>query len=91
MPYREADQLNTYLFHEGTAISAYEYMGAHAVTQDGAAGYMYRVWAPRAQAVSWWVTSIPGIRTLIPWKKLPRASGNALFPAARLTMPTNSP
>ena len=52
MPYREADQLNTYLFHEGTAISAYEYMGAHAVTQDGAAGYMYRVWAPRAQAVS---------------------------------------
>lgn len=28
MPYREADELNTYLFHEGTAISAYEYMGA---------------------------------------------------------------
>ena len=43
MPYREADQLNTYLFHEGTAISAYEYMGAHAVTHDGASGYMYRV------------------------------------------------
>ena len=52
MPYREADQLNTYLFHEGTAISAYEYMGAHAVTHDGASGYMYRVWAPRAKAVS---------------------------------------
>ena len=52
MPYREADQLNTYLFHEGTAIAAYEYMGAHAVTLEGTAGYMYRVWAPRAQAVS---------------------------------------
>lgn len=52
MPYREADELNTYLFHEGTAISAYEYMGAHAVTHDGTAGYMFRVWAPRAQAVS---------------------------------------
>ena len=52
MPYREADELNTYLFHEGTAISAYEYMGAHAVTHDGVSGYMFRVWAPRAQAVS---------------------------------------
>ena len=49
MPYREADQLNTYLFHEGTSISAYEYMGAHAVTRDGTAGYMYRVRGPRAQ------------------------------------------
>ena len=52
MPYRDADQLNTYLFHEGTAISAYEYMGAHATTHDGVSGYMFRVWAPRAQAVS---------------------------------------
>ncbi len=52
MPYRDADQLNTYLFHEGTAISAYEYMGAHATTHDGVSGYMFRVWAPRAKAVS---------------------------------------
>ena len=52
MPYREADELNTYLFHEGTAISAYEFMGAHAVTHDGVSGYMFRVWAPRAQTVS---------------------------------------
>ena len=52
MPYREADDLNKYLFHEGTAISAYEYMGAHAVTHDGVDGYMFRVWAPRARAVS---------------------------------------
>ena len=52
MLYREADELNTYLFHEGTSISAYEYMGAHAVTRDGVSGYMYRVWAPQARAVS---------------------------------------
>ena len=52
MPYREADQLNTYLFHEGTSRNAYEYMGAHATEVDGVAGYMFRVWAPRAQAVS---------------------------------------
>ena len=52
MPYRDADQLNTYLFHGGTAISAYEFMGAHATTRDGVSGYMFRVWAPRALAVS---------------------------------------
>ena len=52
MLYREADELNTYLFHEGTAISAYEYMGAHAVIRDGVDGYVFRVWAPQAQAVS---------------------------------------
>src|SRR5699024_2319200 len=66
MPYRDADQLNTYLFHEGTAISAYEFMGAHATTRDGVSGYMFRVWAPRALAVSvvgdfnfWDVTAHP--------------------------------
>ena len=52
MLYREADEFNTHLFHEGTARSAYEYMGAHAATHDGTDGYMFRVWAPRAQSVS---------------------------------------
>ena len=75
MPYREADQLNTYLFHEGTAIAAYEYMGAHAVTLEGTAGYMYRVWAPRAQAVS-----VVG-----------DFNGSVSFPVARPTTLTSSP
>ncbi len=52
MAYREADKLNTYLFHEGTAVNAYEFMGAHATERDGVHGYMFRVWAPNAQAVS---------------------------------------
>ncbi len=52
MPYREIDQFNAHLFHEGTAISAYEYMGAHAITHNGMPGYMFRVWAPRAKSVS---------------------------------------
>ena len=52
MAYREADELNMYFFHEGKAHDAYEYMGAHAVTHDGVDGYMFRVWAPRAKAVS---------------------------------------
>ena len=52
MPYREADNDSIYYFHKGTDISAYEFLGAHAVTHDGVDGYMFRVWAPRAQAVS---------------------------------------
>ena len=52
MHYREADDFNMHLFHEGTARNAYEYMGAHAVAVNGTDGYMFRVWAPRAQAVS---------------------------------------
>ena len=52
MPYKEADELNTYLFHEGTSITAYEYMGAHAVSREGVDGYVFRVWAPNARAVS---------------------------------------
>ena len=52
MIYREADNDSIYFFHLGTDISAYEFLGAHAVTHDGADGYMFRVWAPRAQAVS---------------------------------------
>ncbi|MBD5162090.1 MAG: 1,4-alpha-glucan branching protein GlgB, partial [Oscillibacter sp.] len=52
MPYREADHNSVYYFHQGTDISAYEFLGAHPVARDGANGYMFRVWAPRAQAVS---------------------------------------
>ncbi len=36
-----------YLFHEGTNYKTYEYMGAHR-TEDG---YVFRLWAPGAQAV----------------------------------------
>ena len=41
MLYREADELNTYLFHEGTSINAYEFMGAHAVCRDGVDGWQF--------------------------------------------------
>ena len=52
MTYREADNNSIYYFHQGTDIAAYEFLGAHAVTREGVDGYMFRVWAPRAQAVS---------------------------------------
>ena len=52
MDKRSTDQISTYFFHEGTTIEAYTYMGAHPDRQDGAAGYVFRVWAPNARAVS---------------------------------------
>jgi 1,4-alpha-glucan branching enzyme len=39
-------------FHTGGTSHAYEALGCHAETQDGAEGYVFRVWAPNAQAVS---------------------------------------
>jgi 1,4-alpha-glucan branching enzyme len=41
-----------YLFNEGTHVRVYEKLGAHVTTVDGAAGVMFAVWAPNADAVS---------------------------------------
>ncbi len=38
-----------YLFHEGTNYRAYEYLGVHP---NGDGGFVFRVWAPNAEAVS---------------------------------------
>lgn len=39
-------------FTRGEAARAWTYMGSHAATLDGAEGYEFRVWAPKAAAVS---------------------------------------
>lgn len=39
-------------FHRGDAIRAYELLGCHRQTQDGAEGWVFRVWAPKARYVS---------------------------------------
>lgn len=39
-------------FTRGQAVRAWTYMGAHAAEKDGVAGYVFRVWAPKAKAVS---------------------------------------
>ncbi|MCI9587884.1 MAG: 1,4-alpha-glucan branching protein GlgB [Oscillospiraceae bacterium] len=52
MAERKADQFTSYLFHEGSTIAAYEYMGAHPAVEGGAEGYVFRVWAPNALSVS---------------------------------------
>lgn len=48
----EENNFPLYLFHEGTNVKAYEYMGLHKAAVDGGAGMSCRVWAPNAQAVS---------------------------------------
>ena len=41
-----------YLFHQGTNMKAYEYMGLRKAADKDKAGMTCRVWAPNAQAVS---------------------------------------
>lgn len=41
-----------YLFHQGKNFEAYEYLGAHLFNEGGKEGFVFRVWAPNATAVS---------------------------------------
>ena len=41
-----------YLFHQGTNMKAYEYMGLRKAADKDKTGMTCRVWAPNAQAVS---------------------------------------
>lgn len=38
-------------YHNGTAIRVYDFLGCHPEARDGQAGFVFRVWAPNAQAV----------------------------------------
>jgi 1,4-alpha-glucan branching enzyme len=40
------------LFHDGDAVRAYDFMGAHRVNWDNQDGVVFRVWAPNALSVS---------------------------------------
>ena len=39
-------------FHRGENIRAFDLLGCHRETRDGRDGFVFRVWAPRARAVS---------------------------------------
>ena len=43
------DEFAAYLFHQGTNFCAYDYLGAHRIEEGG--GFVFRVWAPNAEAV----------------------------------------
>ena len=38
-------------YHNGTSTRAYEFLGCHPETREGQPGFVFRVWAPNAQAV----------------------------------------
>ncbi len=44
--------LPLHLFHHGENFKLYETYGAHPATVNGKRGFIFRVWAPRAKAVS---------------------------------------
>ena len=44
--------LPLHLFHHGENFKTYEFMGAHPAVYKKKRGYVFRVWAPRAQSVS---------------------------------------
>lgn len=48
----ENENLPLYLFHQGTNIKAYEYMGVHKEVKDGKEQMTCRVWAPNAKSCS---------------------------------------
>lgn len=41
-----------YLFHQGTNFSAYDLLGCHIISDKKSYRYIFRVWAPNAEAVS---------------------------------------
>ena len=44
--------LPLHLFHHGENFKSYEFLGAHPATLNRKRGFVFRVWAPRAQRVS---------------------------------------
>ena len=52
MPMTEELSTFLYYYHNGVSTHAYEFLGCHPETRDGVDGFVFRVWAPNAQAVS---------------------------------------
>ncbi len=48
----EIEELDQYLFGQGTHYEIYKKLGAHKAKKDGVEGVYFAVWAPRAQGVS---------------------------------------
>ncbi|TKC19307.1 1,4-alpha-glucan branching protein GlgB [Robertmurraya kyonggiensis] len=50
--YKEDMSVAKYLFHHGKNFRAYDYLGSHFSEYKEKCGYVFRVWAPNASAVS---------------------------------------
>src|SRR5574344_1581429 len=49
---QEEYQVPLHLFHQGNITKAYDFFGSHFTEKDGKRGVIFRVWAPKAAAVS---------------------------------------
>ncbi len=45
-------ELPLYLFHDGTNMETYKFLGCHKGNMMGKDGYFFRVWAAHAKAIS---------------------------------------
>ena len=61
-----SDNYASYLFHQGTNYTAYDFLGVHKI---GEGKYVFRVWAPNADAV-WVVGSFNGWDTSCPMSRI---------------------
>ena len=73
------DQLAEYLFHQGTNYRSYAYLGAHRLRGGG---YVFRVWAPNADAV-FLTGDFNGWGDDTPMEKQPGGVWTASLPEAR--------
>ncbi len=48
MPFNEF----IYHYHNGSSTHAFEFLGCHPEERDGVSGFVFRVWAPKAQKIS---------------------------------------
>jgi 1,4-alpha-glucan branching enzyme len=48
---RDPGSLDIHLFHEGTHVRCYEFLGAHVMEVKGVRGVHFTLWAPHARAV----------------------------------------
>ncbi len=62
-------ELENYLFHQGTYFAAYRYFGCHMVEDAGAFIYSFRVWAPNATLV-YVVSDFCGWQTGLPMRRI---------------------
>ncbi len=45
-------ELPLHLFHQGTNLMTYDFLGCHKGERNGVSGYYFRVWAAKAKAIS---------------------------------------
>jgi 1,4-alpha-glucan branching enzyme len=49
---KDANNLGSYYFHQGTSTEAYNYLGCNMSVVEGEYVYSFRTWAPSADSVS---------------------------------------